>query len=164
MSALRDAAARLEKRPSQEGVPYERHTQDLWAMIDDRIPGYGPAWFRNLTMEFRLGGAGFRYPLDDRKYIGICILPRPSSALWHVYQGWPVEDLHKYRYFCFAEAKDENLWMFKDDSNEDPEAIFLESTAWNGGEPSEQNGMICPHITLSALLAYGAGWTKEKTE
>jgi hypothetical protein len=164
MNALRDAAARLEKRPSQDGVPYERYTAELWSMIDDRIPGYGPKCIRNLTTQFRLGGAGFRFPLNDRKDIGNCIIPRPSSALWYVYQSRRVQDLHRDGFFCFAGGKDENFWMFKDDGNEDPETFFVESTAWNGREPTEQNGMICPHLPLSALLDYGAGWTKMQTE
>src|SRR4051812_34259453 len=125
MSALRDAAARLEKRPSQDGVPYERYTEELWGLIDERLKGYSPTWFRNLTMEFRLGGAGFRFPLDDRNYIGICVVPRPSSALWYVYQGWPLEQLYKHQYVCFGEGKDENLWMFKDDGSDNPEVVFL---------------------------------------
>ena len=54
--------------------------------------------------------------------------------------------------------------MFRDDGDEDPEVLFLESSAWNGGEPTEQNGVIRPGIRLSQLLQFGADWTEALTE
>lgn len=161
MNTIELAAAKLEARPSQEGIPYERYTEELWHFIDMRLAGYGPSWFRRLTISYRLGGAGFRYPLDDRDYIGICVIPRPSIALWHAYQPGFIDKLYKHGFTCFADGKDENVWLFKNTGGENPEVFFLENTAWNGSEPTIDNGLIKSGLSLGALLSYGADWREE---
>ena len=56
MSAVLDAAQLLEQRRHFEQVPFERYTQELWSLIDEKLPGYGPQWLREMTMRFP--GAG----------------------------------------------------------------------------------------------------------
>lgn len=163
LTRFRQAAESLQGRLSPEAVPLERYTQELWNQIEARLPGFGPPWLRTLTMEYRLGGAGFRYPLDKRNYIGLCIIPRPSFALWFVYRETAVEEMFRYGYVPFADAKSYNFWMFRDDGNVDPEVLFLEMAAWNGDTPRENNGIIPSHLTLSQFLNFGASWTDTET-
>ena len=44
MSEVLAAARALEQRGGYDGVPFERYTQELWSLIDQRLPGFGPSW------------------------------------------------------------------------------------------------------------------------
>jgi hypothetical protein len=166
MPDVRSAAAALERRPSHEGVPYERYTDELWSIIDARLPGFGPSWLRQLSKDFRLGGACFQLKVDENSWTGRCIIPRPSSALfavYHTYTAWAVEGLFKHRFVCFADGQDGYGWVFRDEGNTDPDVFFFEQSAWDGGEPSEGNGLLRVNMTFSELLSYGAKWAGEPT-
>jgi hypothetical protein len=155
---LEDAARLLEAKSVGDGPPLERYPAEIWQFIEQRLPGYGPAWYRDLTQRFRIGGAEFRFPLDERRYIGNCGIVRPSTALCYVYAGWPLPDLLAQGFFCFADGDDGNVWMFRNDAVSDPPVYFLEMTAWDGATVSPRNGLFSPPITLSQLLRHGAAW------
>ena len=156
---LEHAFQLLERKPIGTDVPFERYPSEIWDFIDQRMPGFGPRWYRDLTERFRIGGASFQYPIDDRTYLGGCTIVRPSSALCYVYAGWPLPDLFQQGFFSFADGDDGNLWMFRNDALDDPPVYFLEMTAWDGSTVSASNGHFSPPITLSQLLRHGASWT-----
>ena len=164
MRDLRSAAAALERRPCHEGVPYERYTDELWSLIDARLPNFGPAWLRQLSKDFRLGGACFHLKVDEESWTGRCMIPRPSSALFAVYDSntaWAIEGLYSHRLVCFADGQDGYGWVFRDDGNPDPEVFFFEQSAWDGGEASEGNGLLRVEMTFSELLSFGASWVPD---
>jgi hypothetical protein len=157
---LEQAFQKLEQRPITKGPPLERYTAEIWQFIDDRLSGYGPNWYRDLTQRYRIGGAYFCYPLDpERPYIGSCLIARPSSALLYVYDVWPLPQLFALGFCCFADGDDGNVWMFQNQTVDDPLVYFLVATEWDGSEPSKSNGLHEPEITLSQLLRYGYNWT-----
>jgi len=152
-------SCRLLQAKDQAGAaPLERYTSETWDFIDQKFPDFGPSWYRELTQNFRIAGADFHYPIDDREYIGYCTIVRPSSALLYFYSGYPFPKLAEQGYFCFAEGDDGNLWMFRNDSEADPPVYFLEHTSWDGGDITVDNELIIPDITLSQLLRHGASW------
>jgi hypothetical protein len=156
------AARALERRGTFEGVPFERYTQELWSLIDQRLPGFGPPWLRRLSLDFRLGGAGFQLKVDENSWTGRCIIPRPSNALlyvYHSYSSWVIEGLFKHRFVCFADGQNEYGWVFHDDGDPDPEVHFFERSAWDGGEASERNGLLRINMKFSQFLQFGASWT-----
>ena len=150
-SALASASQLLEAQERRGGPPLERFTQETWKFIDQKFPDYGPSWFRELTQQFRIGGAEFDYPVDEREYLGACTLLRPSFALNYFYHGYPFPKLYSQGYFCFAEADDGNMWVFRDDGDDDPRILFIESTSWDGDELTTENGIICSDIRLSLI-------------
>ena len=162
MTSVLDAAELLEQRRHFEGVPLERYTPELWSLIDDKLPGLGPPWLRELTLRFRIGGAGFQLKIEEGKdWKGRCIIPRPSNALWyvyHAYTSWAVEGLFKHRFVCFAEGGDQYGWVFRDDGNPDPEVFFFEQSGWDGGLASERNGLVPVGMRFSEFLSFGARW------
>lgn len=161
MSDIRAAASALEHRPSHEGVPYERYTDELWSLIDARLPGFGPPWLRQLSKDFRLGGSCFQLKVDENSWTGRCIIPRPSSALfavYHAHTAWTIEALFQHNFVCFADGQDGYGWVFHEDGNPDPDVFFFEQSGWDGAEPSETNGLLRVNMTLGELLLYGAGW------
>jgi len=111
-------------------------------------------------MEYVIGGAYFSYPLDDRFYIGNCTILRPATLLAWVEADWPLRDLFEFGYSCFGDGGNGNLWMMEKDSSVDPEVFFLELTAWNGTEPSGNNGLFSPGISLSGLFRHGMSWVE----
>ncbi len=164
-SRLEEAFRRLELQDLRGGPPLERYPDEVWQFIYDKFPDFAPRWYRELTERFRIGGADFVYPIDnERDYLGHCTVMRPSFALHYFYFGYPFPRLYEQNYFCFAEADDGNMWIFRNDSGDDPEVLFLESTAWDGGEVTTENGLICPKVSLSQFLTYGADWRPDDEE
>jgi len=134
-------------------VPLEKFTSDHWRSILDRIPNYAPNWFRCLTMEYKIAGAAGYCAIDpNREHLGICELWRPSAALNWIFSSWPVLDIRKQGFTCFADGKDGNLWMFSAQSDDDSPLFFLELTAWDGGELSEDNGLLKTGLSMAMLL------------
>ena len=162
----------LEAKPFRSDGPFERYTAELWQFVDQKMPGFGPAWYRQLTERFRIGGASFWYPIDaDRDYMGHCTILRPSTFLRDVYAGWPLPEagwpvsvLFQQGFFCFAEGDDGGFWMFHNDALDDPPVYFLELSGWNGKTASSTNGLISPAITLSQLFQHGATYTEANDE
>lgn len=158
MQSLNQAAARLAKRVGQDGAPLERYTDELWGMIETRLPGFAPGWYRELTTAHRLGGAHFRYALDpQRRHLGDCTFPRPSELLGSVYHG-AIDPLAKLKLVPFAAAHGGDLWLFRDDGDTDPMVIFLEYKSWNGSPARIEKHLRHLEIRLSEFLAFGAAW------
>ena len=163
MVAVLDAARLLEQRRHFEQVPFERYTQELWSLIDEKLPGYGTVWYRELTMRFRIGGAAFQLEVEEGKdWKGDCIIPRPSTALSFVYHPmttWVAEGLFKHRTVCFAHGRDDYDfgWVFRDDGNPNPDVFFFERSGWNGREPTEKNGLLRIGMTLSEFFTSERG-------
>jgi hypothetical protein len=168
MAAVFEAAHLLEQRKHFEQVPFERYTEELWALIDEKLPGYAPRWYRELTMRFRIGGAGFKLEVEKGvDWKGSCTICRPSHALWFAYHpmtAWVVEGMFKHRFVFFAREDDyyDYGWAFRDDGNPNPDVYFFERSAWDGGEASENNGLLRIGMTMSELLTFGARWLPAK--
>ena len=168
MDAVLEAARLLERRHQFENVPFERYTQELWSVIDEKLPGYAPQWYRELTMRCRIGGAAFMLDVEAGKdWKSHCNFPRPSNALWfacHPMTAWVVEGLFKYRTICFAHGSDyyDFGWAFRDDGNSNPDVFFFERSGWDGAEPTEDNGLLRIGMTLSEFFTYGAKWVPAK--
>ncbi len=163
---IEEAFRLLEQRPlNPKEPPFVRYTAEIWDFIEQRIPGLGPTWYRDLTQRYRVGGGYFNYPIDpEKEWLGDCTIPRPSMALHYVYGGWPVDLLHTQGWTCFAVGCDGNLWLFDRHAQADPEVHVLELSGWNGNAATTDNGLISPGITLSALLRYGANWAPPPQE
>jgi hypothetical protein len=155
---VEEAFRSLESKGGGSGSPLERYTAEHWLSVEHRLPGYGPSWYRQLTQRFCVGGAYFDYPIDpERDYIGECVVWRPSWMVRNVDGAhFAFPELYRQGFFCFADGRDGNVWMFRNDAGDDPAVFFLELSGWDGGAASTENGLIAPALTLSQLLRHGA--------
>jgi hypothetical protein len=158
-SRLEHAAALLAQRTNLTLPPYELYSEEVWSIIETKIPGLAPTWYRYMTQKYRLGGVYFHYPIDPQHdYIGAFCLPRPSMALVLAYHEWPLPQLLSHGFCAFAEGEDGNIWVFRRDEESDPYIHFIRSTAWNGGPPTFENGLLSSNLRMSEFFEYAAKW------
>lgn len=159
MSSLEQAVAALAARKRWLDQNFEHYSEEMWAAVNSTTPGFGPRWYREITTKYAVGGAHFFYALsDDPLGPGICTLPRPYDVLQQI-PCWPIPVIARYGWFAFAYGgRDGSVWVFRNDAPPDPAVFFLHADSWTRGEPTEDDGLINPRISLSALFSLGAAW------
>ncbi len=148
---LTQAAQSLENLLYPGGVPRHEPALEDWELLSGRHRPGIPPWLPPFLATFAVAGSGL-------------LLREHASDEWGVYfefltpehfqgevVGW-IADLPAFGFHAFALGADGDLWIATTEDGPEGAIYLLESSGWNGSQPSLHNGLTRHCESLARLV------------
>jgi hypothetical protein len=158
---LVQAAQSLEDRMQEDEVIRQARSKPwktspaAWNALSERARRGVPPWLPGLLNRFCFCGVTFRLPhFAPETGYPFLIFGFFDPSCYE--EDW-MSDLTAFGFYSFAAEENGDLWVAK--AEEGPGHIYLlESSAWDGSQPTLENGLLDTKTSLSALLAGFSVW------
>jgi len=148
---MRMVAQGLEQRIRILRITSRRVETSEWQELGDRAR-HVPTWYSSLLASASLLGVALEYKDRKNSWLRSLAFHGPkemSTLLWRESLASP---LIGYGFFPFASENDGSLWLAPARGNPSP-IHLLELSAWDGGVPGPNNGLIFASTGLEYVLA-----------
>ena len=148
---LVDAAHGLASRLQLHGAAPHTAALEDWAQISGRPKTGIPPWLPSFLSTFALCGAGLLLRDSPSDEWGVYFAFLTPDRYQEEIVGW-IADLPAFGFYAFALGADGDLWIATSENGPSGEVYLLESTSWDGSQPTVENGLVRRFENLAALL------------
>ena len=152
---LQKAAESLEARLTLLRAPTYKIPASEWRGLDLAIQALVPGWlsallknysFAGLILEFQNHNKEYRWPTTFGFFL-------PVSFAQYFQSGSLYLDLIACGFLPFASEEDGNVWLLTSKDGPHGAVYLLDHSAWGGGMPNRDNGLIYAHRDLPSFLS-----------
>ena len=152
---LAKAARTLEERFQMLRVPARKTTPEEWNAVPTAIRRHIPPWIEALLSQFALAEGVLEYRDHKHSYPRQFSLYKPDEYAHELKEPefGCLGILPQHGYVPIAYEQDGNMWVVQVVGGPTGKIYFLNSSDWNGDEPTLRNGLVFASSRLSLLFA-----------
>ena len=149
---LTQAARSTESQLQQHGVPHQKLRLEDWEQLSER-PSVGvPPWLPPFLATFALCGTGLLLRDSPSDEWGVYFEFLTPERFQGEAVGW-IADLPAFGFHAFALGADGDLWIATSERGPSGDIYLLESSGWDGRQPTLENGLARHCQGLAQLLS-----------
>lgn len=150
---LVNAVRSLEDRFRLLHVSSRRIPESEWSVLPETVRLALPTWLPALLSNHILAGGVLEYRDRKEPVIRQFAFFEPSDYASSYQEGSLLRRLIGVGFLAFANEAGGNLWLTRFHDGPASPVYLLELSAWNGDEPTVQNGLVFASSSLALLLA-----------